>query len=231
MKLPVLLGGICHPGRVEIAEPQSADSADRLEAVVDRLGSHNLTRERLDKLLARLDLDRSRAGEKYQILHRKLVKLFEWRGSPCAENLADETIDRVAQKLDHVEIRDVSQYALGVAQNVLKESQRATAKNAALDEIPAGAYFVNPNEHRSQDLELLAPEKRLECLDKCVQRLPSEERKMVLEYYQEHKSASIRKRREMAERIGISLVTLRVQAHRIRCKLAACVTRCLAELE
>ena len=95
---------------------------------MDRSGSHNLTGEDLDKFLARLDPDRERAGVKYQNLHRKLVKLFEWRSAPCAENLADETIDRVARKLDKVDIHDVILYALGVAHNVLKESRQAMTK-------------------------------------------------------------------------------------------------------
>ena len=111
---------------------------------MDRPNWHNLTREGLGRLLARLDPDAERAGEKYQNLHRKLVKLFEWRGASCAEDLADETIDRVIRKLDEVDIREVSFYAVGVAQNIWRESQRAETKKASLEELPVRNSFCEP---------------------------------------------------------------------------------------
>ncbi len=117
---------------------------------MDRSGSHNLTREGLDKFLARLDPDRSRAGEKYQTLHHKLVKLFHWRSASNAESLADETIDRVIRKLDQVHVRDFNPYVLGVAQNVLRESLRVTTKNTSLDELPNGILLPNSNKDKEQ---------------------------------------------------------------------------------
>ncbi len=196
---------------------------------MDHPSSYNLTRENLDRFLARLDPDRHRAGEQYRKLHRKLVKLFEWRGAPCAESLADETIDRVIHKLNQLEIHDVGLYALGVAQNILKESQRAAVKNAPLDEVPVSAFLVNSNEGERQRSEKLDLAKRLECLDECVRALPVREQTLVLEYYERKKSENIRHRQKMADQLGIALGTLRVQAHRIRAKLVACVDRCLAK--
>jgi len=198
---------------------------------VDRSGSHNLTREDLDGFLARLDPDRQRAAEKYKSLRRKLAKLFECRRAPCAEDLADETIDRVVRKLNQIDIHDVSIYVFGVAQNVLRESLRATTKNVSLDELPAGVLTVNPIEdekRRSEEHDLAT---RLECLDQCMRFLPAAERSLVIGYYEKRKSENIRHRREMAEQRGTSLGNLRVQAHRIRGKLAACVARCLAEVD
>ena len=152
-------------------------------------------------------------------------------GASCAEGLADETIDRVIRKLDEVDIRDVSFYALGVAHNVLRESRRATTKNTSLDELPAGTFLVNPNEDERQKSEKLKLAVRLECLDECMGVLPTEERSLMIEYYQKRKSENIRHRQKMAEQLGISLGALRVQAHRIRSKLAACVDKCLAKLD
>jgi RNA polymerase sigma factor (sigma-70 family) len=198
---------------------------------VDRSGSHNLTREDLDGFLARLDPDRDRAEQKYHSLRRKLAKLFECRRAPCAEDLADEAIDRVVRKLSQVEIHDVSLYVFGVAQNVLREALRATVKNVPLDELPAGTLVMNPYEdekRRSEQDELAT---RLECLDECMRVLPAAERTVVIGYYEKRKSENIRHRREMAEHLGMALGTLRVQAHRIRAKLAACVDRCLAKLD
>jgi len=200
-----------------------------LEAEVGSSGLHNLTRDGLDRFLARLDADSERAGEKYQNLHRKLVKLFEWRGASCAEDLADETIDRVIRKLDEVDIRDVGFYAVGVAQNVWRENQRAEIKKGSLEELPIGTLLVNPNEDEKQKSEKLQLAARLDCLDECMRILTTAEQSLVIGYYEKKKSENIRHRREMAEQLGISLGTLRVQAHRVRGKLAACVERCLAE--
>ena len=80
MEVTVLLGGVCHPGGVEIEAAiilpiRWLGWRQRWIAPV----RDNLTREGLDRLLARLDPDLERAGEKYRNLHRKLVKLFEWR--------------------------------------------------------------------------------------------------------------------------------------------------------
>ena len=196
---------------------------------MNRPNWQNLTREGLGRLLTRLDPDAERAGEKYQNLHRKLVKLFEWRGASCAEDLADATIDRVIRKLDEVAILEVSFYAVGVAQNVWRESQRAEMKKASLEEFPGGTLLVNPNEDEKRKSEKLQLAARLDCLDECMRMLTTAEQSLVIGYYEKKKSENIRHRREMAEQLGISLGTLRVQAHRVRGKLAACVDKCLAE--
>lgn len=53
--------------------------------------------ERFDNLLRLLDLDRDVAGDKYERLRRKLIKFFEWNACFPAEDLADETFDRVGK--------------------------------------------------------------------------------------------------------------------------------------
>ncbi len=58
-----------------------------------------LTQAALDSLLAWLDPDRDRAGAKYEAIRTRLIKVFVCRGCPEAEDLADETINRVASKL------------------------------------------------------------------------------------------------------------------------------------
>ena len=202
-----------------------------LEVAVNLSGSPKLTREDLDRFLARLDPDRQRAGELYQKLHHKLVKLFEWRGAPCPESLADETIDRVIHKLDQLEIRDLALYALGVARNIWKESQRASAKESPLEAAPPSALQVSFQEgerRRSEERDL---SKRLECLEECVRALSAGERRLVLEYYEKTKVDNIRQRQKMADKLGIAVGALRVQAHRIRAKLAACVERCLGRAD
>ena len=58
-----------------------------------------ITRESFNRMLAELHPDIERAGEQYEKIRRKLLKLFEWRGCAHAEECADETFNRVAQKI------------------------------------------------------------------------------------------------------------------------------------
>ena len=61
--------------------------------------SRELSEDSFNRFLSLLDTDRERAGAEYEILHRKLVRFFEWRECYNGEELADETVNRVARKL------------------------------------------------------------------------------------------------------------------------------------
>ncbi len=191
-----------------------------------------LSRNALDRLLAVLDPDRERAGEAYEKLRRKLVRLFEGRCHLLPEELADETIDRVATKLlDDFEVRDVVAYALGVARYVMMES-RHVDNHAPIDDLRSPRVpAADPQREESRRTEKLAVENRLECLEKCLENLLPSQRGLVIEYYQKTRSEKIIQRRQMAESLGIKLDALRVQAHRIRAKLEECVMRCLRRPE
>jgi len=78
-----------------------------------------LTQESFDKLLAWLDADREQAGQKYEEIRRELIRYFLIRGYYSqSEELADETINRVAQNLDKVPeeyMSDPARYFLYIA--------------------------------------------------------------------------------------------------------------------
>jgi len=74
-----------------------------------------------------LDTDRERAGSKYEAIRLRLIKIFTCRGCQAAEELADETINRVIARI--VEIAngyqgDPALYFYGVAQKVFLEDAR-----------------------------------------------------------------------------------------------------------
>lgn len=174
-----------------------------------------LTQEAFDLLLAQLDCDREHAGKKYEALRRKLVKFFEWRGSTVPEDLADDTMNRIAKNLeDGEQISSLSAYCLGIARNVFLESLRTRRHQEALESLPQApvAQF---------------DESRRECLERCMQQLPPQEFSLIMEYYQEEKGSRIRTRRELAARLGIPLNALRIRAHRIRAQLQPCVEHCM----
>src|SRR5437660_1897600 len=175
-----------------------------------------LTQEAFDRLLDWLDADRDRAGKKYETVRLRLIKIFTCRGCTEAEDLADETINRVTAKVEEVAENysgDPALYFYGVAQKVHLEYLRK--RHPPLVPVP-----VMPSE---------ASEEEYECLEQCVERLPTGNRRLVLEYYQEEKQAKIDHRRELAEQLGIAVNALRIRAHRIRLTLQQCVQNCLEQ--
>jgi RNA polymerase sigma factor (sigma-70 family) len=182
-----------------------------------------LTGEALAKLLASFAPDPERAAAQYESVRMALVKFFDWQGAMFPEDLADETINRVARKLDEgQDLRDAATYCHGVARLVLLESRkRADNRRAELDEattIAAQPELANSVE--SDD--------RRNCFDLCLQELPIESRQLVLRYYQDDKREKIDRRQALAAQLGIPLNALRSRVQRIRDRLEQCITKCLA---
>jgi hypothetical protein len=61
-----------------------------------------LDQDGFDKLLGWLGPDRDSAGKKYEEIRLKLIKIFARRGCMLAEELADETMDRVCNKAQKI---------------------------------------------------------------------------------------------------------------------------------
>ena len=170
-----------------------------------------LTGEAFDRLLEALDADRERAALAYEQLRRRIVGLIRWWGAWPAEDLADQTLDRVARKLQEgaeVPKGSLGAYVRGVARMVFYEWTRSsrTPPEAALGALDA-------NEGRQEE------EAALRSLDKCLESLAPAERALVLRYYAEGRKSEVR--RDLAGELGISPTALRIRAHRLRQRLEA----------
>jgi DNA-directed RNA polymerase specialized sigma24 family protein len=188
-----------------------------------------------DKLLAWLDPDRKRAGEKYEAIRQKVLKLFEWRGCARPEEYADVTLDRVARKIEQgEEIRTEAPYlfVLGVARYVLLEYGRKKANASVPLEalLPSQQPAEDPGESEQEREYSKDKERHLACLEKCLQNLAAASRDLVTQYYQGEKGEKIQNRKKLAAQLQISLDALRIRAHRIREKLEECVNLCLNPL-
>lgn len=175
-----------------------------------------LTQTNFDSLLAWLDADREQAGEKYERIRRRLIRIFTCRGCPDAEELADETITRAALKAPEVAkdyVGDPALYFYGVAQKVFLETLRKRPPAPAAPPPPDSAEV----------------EREYACLERCMEGLPRENRELVLEYYRDEGRAKIERRKRLAGRLGIAQNALRIRAHRIRATLQQCVFACLEE--
>jgi DNA-directed RNA polymerase specialized sigma24 family protein len=190
-----------------------------------------ITQNALDKLLAELHSDSRRAGERYEKIRQKLVKFFQWRGCALAEEYADKTFDRVAQKISEgtsLWTDNPYSYFHGVALNLLREYWRDPERRAeTLEEIaPSQTLSEDPEELRLRDLEQLEKERLLECLDRCLQKLPPESFDLITKYHQGEESDKVR-RKDLAQTLGIPLNALRIRAYRIRVEIERCVENCL----
>lgn len=191
--------------------------------------SWELTGEALDGLLAQLDADRERAAAKYEEIRRRLIRLFLWRGSQIPEELADETINRVARKLlDGVEIRaeDPFVYFSRVAHLIFKEILRRNERERrGLEKAGVSLRATLDDADKARE------EVRLRCLESCLEELEAEHRVLILEFYQGEKSQRIKHRKTLAARLQLTVNALRVRAHRLRARLEECVAACLAAVE
>ncbi len=173
-----------------------------------------LRQDEFDWLLAWLDSDPERAGLIYEKIRWRLVAILASRHCAIPEELADETIDRVARRVKDIRgsyVGDKVIYFLGVMNNVHHE------------------YLKRPAMSRPPQLDddVKAKEETHFCLEKCLEKLAPASRLIIERYYAENKQAEIDLRKRIAKELGISLNTLRLRALRIREKLQTCIGRCL----
>ena len=173
-----------------------------------------LSQEAFDALLDWLDSDREQAGIKYEEIRRRLIMIFTGRGCVDAEDLADETINRVIQRLSTIKDEftgDPTRYFFGVANFIYMEHMRKKP--------PQPSPFPPPD---SNQIEI-----EYRCLEHCIDSLSQENRYLLLQYYGADGRSKIDQRRQLSEELGIAPNALRIRAYRIRQGLQECVEKCI----
>lgn len=178
----------------------------------------DLSQDAFDALLDWLDSDREQAAIKYEDIRRRLIKIFTGRACVEAEDLADETINRVTSRLDQIKEEftgDRSRYFFGVANKVYMEHMRRKQPQ------PPPTPPPDPNQ----------AELEYQCLEHCIDRLSSENRYLLLKYYGAEGRGKVDHRKQLAEELGIAPNALRIRAYRIRLGLQECVQKCIERSE
>lgn len=166
-----------------------------------------LTGEALEKLLLALDSDREAAAHKYEALRRSLIDLCSWERSENPEELADETLNRLARRVfEGVAIPNPERYAFGIARLVLLEEARSRRNR------------VDSLRHLQQLSRPETAAEELGWLRQCLETLPASSRDLIERYYSEN-------REHLARSRGLSLNALRNRVMRIREQLYQCVCR------
>ena len=185
--------------------------------------NRTITAAGLERLLLRLDPDVDRAALEYEQLRRTLVRFFDWRGGWPPDECADETLDRLARKLQDVVVDNIRQYARGIARLVLLERRRhLVASLTDADANLAAARAATPADG-PDDAERLR-----DCFDRCLDGFPDSSRALVIDYYAEERTGKIVNRRRLASTLGLSDNALRSRVQRLRDRLEQCVHECVS---
>lgn len=187
-----------------------------------------LTPRAFDRLLNWLNGGENSEGENYLEMRRRLIAYFDRKNCVAPDELTDETLNRVARRLEEeggIDSETPAKYCYIVARFVFMEYLRETQKRVdALAEMRR----QEPG-HRSSGAEVSdGRETLLNCLDRCTSKLTSPNRDLIAEYYIGKERLKIENRRALAERLGITMNALSIRACRIRDKLEACVRQCAA---
>ena len=161
------------------------------------------------------------SSPQYERLRGTLIRIFARRGCQFPEDLADDTISRVAERVPEIAATyegDPARYFYGVARNVYLEYTRRP-KTVLLDENRAWTEVVDRDRARNEEAYA--------CLERCLEELTDDERRLINEYYRYDKSAKIDHRKKLAESLGLGLNALRIKAYRIRQRLYRCVISCV----
>lgn len=175
-----------------------------------------MTQEQFDSLLTWLGKDRDSAGRRYQLIHAGLVRIFVSKGFNNAEDLADETINRVMVRLPQIRgsyVGEPAYYFHGVAKNIIRESVRRKEISGTLKEVRIDPVVeIKSEEH--------------DCLGHCLDRLPDTKRNLILDYYLYEGHQKIEHHKSMADQLRITEGAFRSRAHQIRLKLQNCMQQC-----
>lgn len=171
-----------------------------------------------------LDSDRQQAAEIYLALRERLEKFFEWRNCENMEELTDIVFDRVSRKIISGEkIENAEAYCVSVAKFVLLEHRREFVRNVELDENTSSKFDVNSS------FEDEKKHKKLKCLGKCLAEFPEDKRKLLINYFDTDEATLISTRKNLAEKLGFNLNTLRIRVSRLKTKLEKCTKECCDE--
>lgn len=183
----------------------------------------NLSSAAFRKFLEWLDEGADSDGQKYLEMRGRLISYFDRKNCLQPEELADETMNRVARRLEEsgeIETETPAKFCYITARFVFLESLRGKEKqNVPLDESLNRKAAAETDEKEEK-------EKMLVCLENCTNKLEAENREIILGYYTGEERVKIENRRAIAARLEISVNALSIRACRIRDKLETCVKKC-----
>jgi DNA-directed RNA polymerase specialized sigma24 family protein len=161
-----------------------------------------------------LDSGVDSGGRSYIDMHARLVAYFARKACRAPDELADETLSRVARRLEEEGgIVNVipAQYCYIVARFVLLEHLRSAERNQA----PVLFDVRDP----APDTGAERREQLLSGLDACLSELTAADRELIVAYYGGDGPSRIGTRRALATKLGLTANALTIRASRLRERL------------
>lgn len=191
-----------------------------------------ITASALARLLKWLDAGNDSDGRSYLEMRGRLVAYFDRKNCLTPHDLADETLNRVARRLEEtgaIESETPAKFCYVTARFVFMESLRgADRKSVPLDDVlrqPAADQVAAAEADERKKLK----EKMLDCLEDCTGKLASANRDIIVNYYYGEERVKIENRRALAKKLEISTNALTIRACRIRDRLENCIGKCVGE--
>jgi DNA-directed RNA polymerase specialized sigma24 family protein len=189
----------------------------------------SITSSAFHRLLEWLDDGKNSEGETYLEMRQRLVDYFDRKSCLTPNEFADETLNRVARRLEEegmIESETPAKYCYITARFVFMEYLRGMDKSSIpLDDTLQQKIAVADNLKEEKEFK----EKMLNCLEHCTNQLESSNRSIIISYYFGEERIKIENRRSLAQKLGISVNALSIRACRIRDKLESCVGKCADE--
>jgi DNA-directed RNA polymerase specialized sigma24 family protein len=168
------------------------------------------------RFLESLSPDVEEAGRLYIRLERKLVGLFGMKGISDSTGAADETLKRAAENLaGGANVPSMENYCLGIARNVAREWWRREVR----EEVVFRRFVQDLADDSTEEVHRIE-----QVLKPCFEGLKSKDRELLLDYCSVPEGLSrAEHRRMLAEKLGLTLLALRIQVSRLRDRLEECV--------
>ena len=185
------------------------------------------------KFLNWLDEGKDSDSQRYLEVRRRLELYFDRKNCVAPAKLADETLNRVARKLEeNGEIAGVAalQYCYNTAKSVFLDTL-LSEKRTPFHRPLANSNSANPS---GQSVNLLEADpatdrkkKIADCLDSCLKTLSSADRDLIVDYYSGQQRGKIERRAALAARLSLTANALSIRASCVRQKLELCTHACL----
>ena len=192
-----------------------------------------LTGPAFRQLLVWLDDGTNSSGQSYLDLRQRLVAYFDRKNCRAPDDLADETLNRVARRLEEegtIVTETPARYCYIVARFVFHEYLRGGTAEVPLETVSSETSTNDPATSGTDD-EGKRREHLLSCLDQCTEKLDPAHRDLIIRYYHGEQRVKIQNRVTLAQELGITINALSIRACRIRGKLEACVRDCAGRNE
>jgi hypothetical protein len=185
-----------------------------------------------DKLLRLFDTDQVVAGEELLRCREMLVRRFAAEHCYDADNLANQTIERVVADLEKNPqrvITNIWSFISGVARNIVHEIHRSPVlKEVPLDDI---SPMQEPRTTPLDELLIgIAEQDNLHaCLNECLEEFDAPNRQLLVSYYDAGDGEKLKQTRvRLADSLRLTSARLKKLAFNLRQKLEACIKNCLA---